>query len=294
MGVKEHWRRWACLGTAGVCAWVAGCGPTGRAGDSGSGPEADPKASASEAAVSGPATPPDPRLHQSFAEATLSEPPANALQPPDTTMTGKSVGKLYTQVVGQWDGIRFQTPEGRRLTYTAVVDTEMGNIEIALRPDWAPNHVRSFVALARSGYFDGLVFERTTNEHDARDGSRIEMIEGGCPLGTGDFGYGSIGYWLKPEITAKEVVVHDEGTVGAWGDGDGGACRFYVTLCPAPSLDERNTIFGKVVRGVDVAHKILALPLRNDAPEGNVPLRPVVIRRVTVQCVEDSGAKLNG
>jgi hypothetical protein len=93
----------------------------------------------------------DPRLHQSFKEATTEDPPGEWQRPPDLTMTNKSVGKLYEEVVRLWKDIRFETPSGKKLAYKATLDTEMGPIEITLRPDLAPNHVRSLVALARAG-----------------------------------------------------------------------------------------------------------------------------------------------
>src|SRR5713101_1934291 len=133
----------------------------------------------------------DPQMHQPFADATISDPPEDWLRPPDTTLAGKSVGKLYTEVRNHWDEIRFVSPAGKPLAYWAILDTEMGEIEITLRPDLAPNQVRNFVALAQSGYYDGLVVERTVHE-DGPDG-KLELIEGGCPMGTGDMGYGSIG-----------------------------------------------------------------------------------------------------
>src|SRR5262249_18708459 len=149
-------------------------------------------------------------------------------RPPDTTMTGKSVGKLYTEVVASWDAIRFVSDDGQRIFYTAVLDTELGPIEIALLPEAAPNHVRNFTPLAKAGYYRGLVFERTV--HEKPEGQpELEVLEGGCPIGTGEVGYGSIGYWLQPEFNAEP---HIEGTVGACHaeEPDTAACKFYITL----------------------------------------------------------------
>jgi len=228
----------------------------------------------------------DPRLHQPFAEATISEPPEDWHRPPDTTLTGKSVGKLYVQVKNNWDQIRFVSPAGKPLAYWATLETDMGEIEIALCPELAPNHVRSFVALALAGYFDGLVFERTVHENGP-DG-KLELIEGGCPVGTGEMGYGSIGYWLKPEIHPE--VPHEEGTLGAsHGEGkDTAACKFYITLSRCPFMDGEYTVFGKVTQGLGIARKILSLPVRDDSefPDGDRPVKPVGIRKVTIHTKE--------
>ena len=236
----------------------------------------------------------DPSRHQPFVEATISEPPADWLRPPDTTLTGKSVGKLYTEVKNHWDEIRFVSPSGKPLDYWAILDTEMGEIEITLRPDLAPNHVRNFVALAQAGYFDGLVFERTIHE-DMPDG-KLELIEGGCPVGTGETGYGSIGYWMKPEI--HPIGLHEEGTVGAsHGEGkDTAACKFYITLNKCPFMDGEYTVFGKVTQGLGVARKVLSLPVRDDGefPEGDRPIKPVVIRKITIHTKEMESAGLSG
>jgi peptidyl-prolyl cis-trans isomerase B (cyclophilin B) len=224
---------------------------------------------------------------RSFAEATRSEPPADWPPPPDVTRAGKSVGKLYTEVVKVWDGVHFVTPAGKRVVHHAILDTEQGVVDIELRPDWAPNHVRNFVALARVGYYDGLVFERTIHqESDVQPGDKLDLIEAGCPLGTGESGTGSIGYWLKPEFNAQ--VHHEEGTVGACRgeEADTAGCRFYISLCKAPFLDGNYTVFGKVAGGLDVARKIFTQPVKEDEQGEQRPLKPVVINKVTIQTKE--------
>ncbi|MBL8798187.1 MAG: peptidylprolyl isomerase [Planctomycetia bacterium] len=224
------------------------------------------------------------RLHQTFEEATIADQPDQYL--PDKTLGGKSVGKLYEQVVKRWNHVSFLTGKGDQLVYTATIDTELGSIDIDLFPEQAPNHVRNFVALAQCGYFDGLVFERTLSEQAEEDpNNRVELIEGGCPVGTGNPGFGSIGYWLKPEFS--EALKHEEGMVGACRgeDPDTAACRFYVTLSKAPVMDGERTIFGKVTRGLDVVRRIATQPVLNtpDYPLGDRPQKPVVIRKVTVK-----------
>jgi cyclophilin family peptidyl-prolyl cis-trans isomerase len=224
----------------------------------------------------------DPLLHAPFVEATTSEAPPDWHRPPDTTLAGKSVGKLYTEVVKTWDDIRFTDAAGNPLDYEAIVETELGTITIALRPDWSPNHVRSFIALARVGYYDGLVFDRVVKAALPDDpDQKLELIQGGCPLGTGEMGYGSIGYWVYPEIHPD--AHHDEGAVGAYHgvEASVGACKFYINLCKAPFMDGHYSLFGKVTAGLDVARAILARPNANDDEER--PETPVVIHRVQIR-----------
>jgi cyclophilin family peptidyl-prolyl cis-trans isomerase len=235
-------------------------------------------------ATSDESVPVDPRMQQTFAEATRQDPPADWQRPPDVTMTGKSVGKMYSDVIKSWDTYRFLNNKGQIITCTATLETEFGPVEIALRPDLAPNHVRNFIALTLLGYYDGLVFERTVHaKSEEQPDAEVELIEAGCPLGTGDSGIGSIGYWLKPEFNKEP---HEAGTVGACHgiEPDTAACRFYITLNKAPFLDGNFTVFGKVTKGLEVAKKIFSLPVRNDPeyPEGDRPQKPVVIRKVTI------------
>jgi len=229
------------------------------------------------------------RLHQPFAQAVRSEPPDDSDRPPDTTITNKSVGKLYRDVVASWDTIRFTNPDGKPIRYTAVLDTDQGVVEIELKPELAPNHVRNFVALARAGYYDGLCFDRIRHEEAMDDNNtvvKLDQVEGGCPLGSGQSPDGSIGYWLKEEVST--AVHHEEGTVGACRgfEADSAACRFYITLCKAPFLDGNYTVFGKVTRGLDVARKIFQQPIVSDDQDvdgSRRPEHPVKIKTVTIQ-----------
>jgi len=227
-------------------------------------------------------------LHLPFARATreADNPPADSNRPPDETVSKKSVYKLLKAVHERWDSIRFTSPDGKKIDYSATVDTSVGSFRIALRPDLAPNHVRNFIALAEAGYYDELFVDRIRME---QEGDRVlRSIEAGCPLGTGETGDGSIGYWLKDEIQPTEKATHEEGTVSACRsiEPDTAACRFAVLLTPAPYLDGNYTIFGKVVEGLDVVRKIHVQPViidDQDRDGARRPEKPVVIKKVTIQ-----------
>jgi cyclophilin family peptidyl-prolyl cis-trans isomerase len=289
-------RLWRWVGGAGLVTAVGltGCGPKsapGVAGAPGSGAQAPAAGQSTQTAAPGPAVPLDARLHQPFEVATLTEfsNPGFIQLPPDLTMTGKATGKLHDSVAASWNDIRFATPDGRPINYTATLDTELGPIELEFLPELAPNHVRNFLALARCGFYDGLVFERVVRQQsDAGDGSKVELIEGGCPLGTGEPGYGHLGYCLKPEFS--DAAKHAPGVVGACHEDqpDTAGTRFYIALSPAPALDGNFTVFARVRSGLEVAGKIAQQPVRRDAPggDGERPEKPVVIRKVTVQAQE--------
>ncbi len=276
--------RWGIAGL--IVGALAGCGG-GKSGDHGqptvSIPAADGNTAASETT---PTTRAAPVPAQSFAQAVTENSPEDQLPPPDKTLNGLSTGKLRIEVQRLWDEVIFTSPAGKRLAYSATLDTEFGLVTLALLPEVAPNHVRNFVALARAGYYDGLVFEHViqqTAETEDKKEEKVELIEGGCPLGTGEPGIGHLGYWLKPEFSS--TVKHEEGTVGACLSGaeDTAGCRFYITLSKAPVMDGNFTVFGKVTQGLDVLRTIVRQPRQ----DGSIrPDKPAIIRKVTIQTRE--------
>jgi peptidyl-prolyl cis-trans isomerase B (cyclophilin B) len=272
-----------------VCGWLvvallAGCG--GK--DESPAPVQPPAASVPgpAPAAPGPSAAADNRLNQAFLDATLQEPPTPESRLPDITKTNKSVGKLYEAVVAQWAKVPLVTPAGKQLVYTATITTDLGKVQIALWPEIAPNHVRNFVALARAGYYDGLEFDRAVSrQFDDDRGQYFQYVEAGCPVASGEAGYGSIGYWMKPEFST--AVRHEEGTVGAWHgeEVETAACKFYINLGKAQWMDGNFTLFGKVIQGLDVVRAIHAKPVREDDFRDR-PVTPVVMRSVTIDCRE--------
>jgi peptidyl-prolyl cis-trans isomerase B (cyclophilin B) len=276
------------LGLVLLAGMLPGCGQDAA-------PEGAPAVQAPKLAVQGAApaqtakaapapaqAAPDARLLQSFQEATTMDVPEGQ-QLLDETKSRKSVGKLFVMTVAEWAKVPFTTPDGKKLAYAAMITTELGVVKIELWPEVAPNHVRSFVALARAGYFDGLEFDRAVRrEAEERGGEPLEYVEAGCPAGTGEQCYGSIGYWLKPEFSTK--VRHEAGTVGAWHgeEVETAACKFYINLGRAEWMDGNFTLFGKVSEGLDVVRAIHRRPVRDDGLDR--PEIPVVMRSVTIEC----------
>lgn len=285
----------------GVLLALAGCGKKSVPEQAGGSTEGGSAVASSDNKETGAVTkspedntaPPQDGQHESFDKVTRGgdDPPPNSNPPPDKTASGKSVYKIYKEVTQLWDKIRFVAPDGKRINYSATVETDLGNIEIVLRPDLAPNHVRNFVALARAGYYDELFFDRIRHEEEEMEPGKVQVldsIEAGCPLGSGEPGSGSIGYWLKPEFPKADAKVsHEPGTVGACHaiEADTAACRFYITLCDAPFLDGNFTVFGKVTQGLDVARKISVQPIildDQDTEGSHRPEKPIKIRKVTI------------
>lgn len=134
----------------------------------------------------------------------------------------------------------------------AVIDTEKGVMEIAFYADKAPNTVASFIELAKSGYFDGTTFHRVVQG---------ELIQGGDPFSKNDdarTGTGGPGWRLAAEFN---TVPHEAGTVAmARTDEspDTAGSQFYIALRPLPGLDGEYTVFGHLVKGLDVGNRITA------------------------------------
>lgn len=233
-----------------------------------------------------------------FSEVAIVGVPPEGEQLPDVTATGQSVGKLYEKVAELFDQIKFFDSRGRKIKYFATLKTEQGDIRIELLGDSAPNHVRSFIALSRAGYYNGLPFHRSLRREV--DSKTEAFLEAGCPLGTGDLGYGSIGYWLKAE--PSEELTHDDGIVGATHslkprgdvleDLDNAACKFYIALSKAPWRDQSFTIFGKVIQGLNSAHTISQRPNLTERGFEDRPARPAIIREVIIEEVVASGSQI--
>ena len=119
-----------------------------------------------------------------------------------------------------------------------------GTVVIQLRPDAAPGHVRQFQALVRQGFFDGLTFHRVVPGF---------MAQGGDPTGKGDGGSS------LPDLKAEfNSLPHLRGTVAAarTAEPDSANSQFYIMFAPNSSLNDKYTVFGRVISGMDVVDKI--------------------------------------
>lgn len=141
-----------------------------------------------------------------------------------------------------------------------------------LYPEKAPNTVNNFIALANSGYYDGLIFHRCIPGF---------MIQGGCPDGTG---MGGPGYQIKGEFAgngfAQNDLHHSTGVLSmarAMAPNSAGS-QFFVMVDDAPHLDKQYAAFGQIFDGEDEAIRISEVPTdHNDKPK-----TPVVIKSIRV------------
>jgi cyclophilin family peptidyl-prolyl cis-trans isomerase len=169
----------------------------------------------------------------------------------------------------------------RKGSYTATLVTSCGTIVIELDAKAAPQTVNSFVFLARKGYFDGQYFHRLDTS--------IDVIQGGDPTGTGS---GGPGYTIPDELGKDPTYPPGTVAMAKGAEPNSGGSQFFVIAGPdGHHLDDnpQYTVFGTVVSGMDVAERILDLPIVDpDAAaagdlQGQRPARAVYLERVTIR-----------
>ena len=165
----------------------------------------------------------------------------------------------------------------------ALFTTNEGTFKARLFDDDVPKTVENFAGLAegtkeftdprtgqktRRPFYDGLIFHRVI------DGF---MIQGGDPLGTGT---GGPGYKFGDEFSAK--LKHSKpGLLSMANAGpDTNGSQFFITLAATPWLDNKHSIFGEVVEGMDVVEKIGRTPT---SKPGDRPVKPITIETVKIE-----------
>jgi peptidyl-prolyl cis-trans isomerase A (cyclophilin A) len=161
--------------------------------------------------------------------------------------------------------------------------TSEGNFTVRLYDQEAPKTVENFVGLAEGTkewtdprtnrkvtqpYYDGVIFHRVINGF---------MIQGGDPLGQG---IGGPGYTFGDEFHPK-LRHNKEGILSMANRGpntNGG--QFFITLGPTPHLDDRHSVFGEVVEGLDVVRRIGSTATGDrDRPVKDIVIESIAIKR---------------
>ncbi len=157
-----------------------------------------------------------------------------------------------------------------------VVAIEMENggiIKAELYPEKAPNTVNNFISLAKSGFYDGLIFHRVISGF---------MIQGGDPSGNGT---GGPGYGIKGEFVLNGFrlnnIKHIRGvlSMARASSPDSAGSQFFIMHQNAAHLDGQYAAFGRVIEGMETVDKIAA----TEVDWNDKPLTPQVMRTVTVE-----------
>jgi cyclophilin family peptidyl-prolyl cis-trans isomerase len=134
-----------------------------------------------------------------------------------------------------------------------VLKTTKGDIELEIFENDAPNHGGNFIKLAKSGFYDGLIFHRIIPD---------VLIESGDPTGTGA---GSAGYSLEPERTTYTNKAGYVGMVSS-SEGKSNGSQFYILAMDNPQMDARTFCFGRVIAGMENVIAISKAPAQKEKP----------------------------
>ena len=165
----------------------------------------------------------------------------------------------------------------------AIFTTSEGNFTIRLFDQETPNTVANFAGLAegtkeftdpktgqktKRPFYDGLIFHRVIEGF---------MIQGGDPLGNGTGGPGyKFGDEFSPKLRHNKAGILSMANAGPGTNGS----QFFITLAPTPWLDNKHSVFGEVVSGMDVVEKIGKTAT---SKPGDRPLKPITIQSVKIE-----------
>jgi peptidyl-prolyl cis-trans isomerase B (cyclophilin B) len=156
----------------------------------------------------------------------------------------------------------------------AIIETKFGEIELELLPAKAPGHVKNFTDLAKKGFYDGTTFHRVIPGF---------MIQGGDPntkdvnASRAQHGTGGPGYMIKAEFND---TAHKRGvlSMARSTDPNSAGSQFFICVADSGFLDNNYTAFGRVVRGIEVADKIVAAGRdAKDNPKDRIDMKVRVV-----------------
>jgi len=144
--------------------------------------------------------------------------------------------------------------------YYATIHTDIGDIRINLFANEVPHTVNNYVFLARQGFYDGTIFHRVIANF---------MAQGGDPTGTGT---GGPGYRFPDEF--RPNLRHDKPGILSMANAgpNTNGSQFFITHVPTPWLDNKHSVFGQVIEGLDV---LMAIPPR-DPQKVNSPAVKII------------------
>lgn len=247
--IHARWQRLAGLVLAlGLLTFAtAGCSGLGA-------PAAEN--TAESAAASETAPPPE----EGATEAVPEEAAATEAAPEEAANAAATVDPA---VAGR-EGMYSAAPEltiDPSIYYYATIKTERGDIKVQLFADRAPATVNNFVFLAREGFYDNTTFHRVLADF---------MAQAGDPTGTG---MGGPGYSFADEIWPGGSFDRRGLLAMANAGPNTNGSQFFITTVPTPWLDNKHTVFGRVVKGMDVVSLIEKVKTdRTDKPVDDVKI----------------------
>ena len=185
-------------------------------------------------------------------------------------------------------GSIIMTSCGKQLD-VAVISTKYGDIVLEFYPKGAEKHVDSFITHAKNGYFDGTTFHRVIPGYIIQGGDPNSKDDDRSNDGLGGHAANFYGEgeeenpetWMlpaefndRPHITGTLSMARSPGRPNSAGS------QFFICAGPTPQLDNKYTVFGQVVEGLDVIQKIVNTPRdRRDNPKEKVEMTVKIIPR---------------
>ena len=151
--------------------------------------------------------------------------------------------------------------------------TSLGDITLEMNPDLAPEHVRNFLKLVQSGWYDHTAFHRIIPGF---------VIQGGIGSTRGGDKSHPADKWvhkLKGEFSRTALHVRGVLSMARASDPDSADTSFFIVLGPATHLDGKYTIFGKVVDGFDTIEQIEKVPRHGETPDDRIELIEATIKQ---------------
>ncbi len=149
---------------------------------------------------------------------------------------------------------------------TVVMKTTLGTLKIAMEPDWAPNHVRNFLMLVETGWYNGTAFHRVIKGFVAQGGMG-DTRAGGAPH--------PADRWVHPlKGEFRDDIKHVRGIVSMArsDDPDSATTSFFLMLGAAPHLDGKYSAFGRVVEGQEVLDAFEKEELDGESPKRRIEI----------------------
>jgi cyclophilin family peptidyl-prolyl cis-trans isomerase len=151
--------------------------------------------------------------------------------------------------------------------------TSMGDITLEMDPELAPEHVRNFLKLVESGWYDHTAFHRIIS------GFVIQGGLGSTRAGNKPHPADKWVHKLKGEFSRTALHIRGVLSMARASDPDSADTSFFIVLGPAPHLDGKYTIFGKVVEGFDTIELIEKAPRNGESPVQRIELMEAVIKQ---------------
>jgi cyclophilin family peptidyl-prolyl cis-trans isomerase len=159
----------------------------------------------------------------------------------------------------------------------AVIVTTLGTIEAELYEKDAPKTVANFAGLAKEGYYNGIIFHRVVPGF---------VIQGGDSTGTGRGGKSVYGGEFADELNPESTSYKEGYKKGVMAMANRGpntnTSQFFILLADQAGMPKNYTIFGKVIKGIDVVEKIGKVELVPPGARDGKPKVPIVMNEVNV------------